>query len=339
MSARDGAVSPYRVPAPPREAVIDWPASFGRRFVVFVDVEEEFDWSAPLDRGNRAVTAIAALPEAHARFAARNVAPVYMVDHPVASDAAAAEVVRSVLADGRSGLGAQLHAWVTPPYGPAVPGGSYAGNLPPALEAAKLDTLTGLLAAAFGRRPLAYRAGRYGIGPATAGLLASRGYRIEASMRARYDYSADLGPDFSRIGSDAFRIGRLIELPLTTVFTGRLRRAGAALYPALGGMRARGAFARAGLLQRVALTPEDMPIGDALAAVRVAIEEEGQRLISFSFHSPSLVPGHTPYVRSRDDLARFWDWWRAMFGLLETLGVQPVGLDEILLAAEMSADG
>jgi hypothetical protein len=104
-------------------------------------------------------------------------------------------------------------------------------------------------------------------------------------------------------------------------------------------MRARGAFARAGLLQRVALTPEDMPIGDALAAVRVAIEEEGQRLISFSFHSPSLVPGHTPYVRSRDDLARFWDWWRAMFGLLGTLGVQPVGLDEILLAAEMSADG
>ena len=30
-----------------------WPEAFGTRFAVFVDCEEEFDWSAPFDRAQR----------------------------------------------------------------------------------------------------------------------------------------------------------------------------------------------------------------------------------------------------------------------------------------------
>ena len=59
-----------------------------------------------------------------------------------------------------------------------------------------------------------------------------------------------------------------------------------------------------GLLSRVALTPEDMPIDDAIKAVRVAVGE-GVPVLNFAFHSPSLVPGHTPYVRTAADLVRF----------------------------------
>jgi hypothetical protein len=33
-------------------------------------------------------------------------------------------------------------------------------------------------------------------------------------------------------------------------------------------------------------------------------------VLVFSFHSPSLAPGFTPYVRNEDDLLRFYDWWR-----------------------------
>ena len=330
-----GAASPYRVPAPAPADVVRWSDAFGTRFMVFVDVEEEFDWSAPLDARNRAVTAMRALPMAHARFARHGVGLHCMVDHPVASDPAAVDILRAVLADGRSAIGAQLHAWVTPPYASPAPGDSYAGNLPPALEAAKLDTLTALLTEAFGTAPIAYRAGRYGIGPATVALLASRGYRIESSVRARYDYRADGGPDFTAIGNAAYRSGGLLELPLTSVFTGRLRALGPSLYSALRHVpHARGAFSRAGLLQRIALTPEDMPIEAALEAVRIAVLEERQRLISFSFHSPSLEIGHTPYVRSSDDLARFWRWWDRMFALLDSLGVTPVGFAELLERSE-----
>jgi hypothetical protein len=214
----------------------------------------------------------------------------------------------------------QLHPWVNPPFDePLSAANSFPGNLPAALEAAKLDRLTDLIADRFGRRPTAYRAGRYGIGPATFDLLAARGYRVDSSMRARYDYSDAHGPDFGAIGNHAFRTGpngAIIELPLTTVFTGRLRRGGATLDRWLGRVpHGRGVFARSSLLARVAL-------------------DEGVAILNFSFHSPSLVPGHTPYVRDASDLAEFFDWWDQVLGLLAERGVTAISLDGVIAAAD-----
>lgn len=324
--------APYRVPPPTGEERVRWPDAFGTRFLVTVDVEEEFDWSRPLARENRSTSAMAALPEAHRRFADAGVGLACMVDHPVASDPASVAVLTRVLEDGRSAVAAQLHAWVTPPFAEELtPANSYPGNLPAELEGAKIDAITAALVHAFGQQPVAYRAGRYGIGPDTLRLLAARGYRADLSVRARYDYRADGGPDFTRVAPGAYRRGGMLEVPLTTVFTGRARSPG--LYAAAGRVpHARGVLARTGLLSRVALTPEDMPIADALEAVRVAVGE-GERLLVFSFHSPSLAPGHTPYVRDAADLAMFHDWWRRMLTHLAAVGVAPTTLDEVIAAA------
>ncbi len=334
MSA-DALSPPYRVPLPPVADRIVWPEDFGTRFTVFVDVEEEFDWSAPLDRTHWSTTAIRALPDAHRRFADRGVGLACMVDHPIACDPAAVEILSRIVEDGRSEIGAQLHAWVNPPFRePETRAASYAGNLPRDLQAAKLAVLTDALTTAFGTRPRAYRAGRYGIGADSIALLAAQGYRIDSSLRARYDYSGDGGPDFRDVDNHAHRRGPLLELPLTTIFTGRLRRAGPQLDRALAGIpRGRGLFSRAGLLSRVALTPEDMPIADALEAVTVAAGE-GLRLLNFSFHSPSLVPGHTPYVRDDEDRRAFDAWWTTMFDRLDRLGMRPASLAEIWGAAD-----
>jgi hypothetical protein len=34
----------------------------------------------------------------------------------------------------------------------------------------------------------------------------------------------------------------------------------------------------------------------------------GHEVFVLTYHSPSLEPGHTPYVRSKKDLARFLEW-------------------------------
>jgi hypothetical protein len=153
-------------------------------------------------------------------------------------------------------------------------------------------------------------------------------------MRSAYDYSGDGGPDFSAIGNHAFRAGSdgaIVELPLTTVFTGALRRGGAGLHRRLGRLpRGRGIAARLGLLSRVALTPEDMPLDEALEAVRVAVGE-GVRLLNFSFHSPSVEPGHTPYVRDAGRSRRLPSLVGARLRLLARLGVAPASLAEIVL--------
>ncbi len=328
----------YRAPAPDPASFIHWPDDFGTRFTLFVDTEEEFDWRQPLRRDSRSVTAIAAMPEAHRRFAERGVGVTFLVDHPVATSPQAAEALNQCLAGGRSTVGAQLHPWVNPPFDEDVNGpNSFTGNLPKSLQAAKLAELTRAIAAAFGARPLAYRAGRYGIGPDTFALLRAEGYRLDSSVRPAYDYSPEQGPDFHAIPNRAYRAGGLVVLPFTTVFTGALRGSGAGLYRALGGIpKGRGIAARLHLLSRVSLTPEDMPLADALEAVRVA-EGEGLRVLNFAFHSPSVEPGHTPYVRDAADLAAFWRWWEEVLALLDRLGVRNASLAELLEASEQSA--
>ena len=326
--------APGFCPYPPVPAdLIDWSPDFGTRFIVFVDVEEEFDWDLPLSRDNRSVGAVSALPDAHARFAAAGVPLALMLDHPVASDAGAIDLIGPLLTGG-SAVGAQLHPWVTPPFDEELtPRNSFAGNLPRDLEAAKLDALTDAITAAFGQRPTAYRAGRYGIGPHTIDLLTTRGYRLDSSMRPGFDYAHEGGPDFSAVGNHAFRIGELVEVPSTTVFTGLARGGGMGLYRAGGMMpKGRAILARARLLQRIPLTPEGIPIAEALEAVRIAVVK-GVRVLSFAFHSPSLVPGHTPYVRDASDLRAFWDWWDRVLAELDRLGVRPCGLAELIAAA------
>lgn len=324
----------YRASAPGAGARVHWPDDFGTRFTIFVDTEEEFDWGAPLSADADGTRHMAALPPVHARFAAAGAALTYLADYPIATSPLAVEVLREVVKDGRSAIGTQLHPWVNPPHEEEVNGvNSFTGNLPLALQRAKLAALTDAVARITGRQPLVYRAGRYGIGPDTPALLAELGYRIDSSMRSAYDYSDEGGPDFSAVPNHAFHLGELVELPFTTVFTGHLRRGGARLHRNLAHLpKGIGIASRLGLLSRVALTPEDMPLDEAKEAVRIAVGE-GLRLLNFAFHSPSVEPGHTPYVRTEADLAAFLRWWEEVLALLDRLGVRSASVDEIVAAA------
>lgn len=305
--------------------------------MLFVDTEEEFDWSAPPDRAATATTAIAALPEAHRRFRDHGLAPTYLIDYPVADSAECVATLRPLADTGECMIGAQLHPWVNPPFEEAVtPANSFVGNLPRGLEQAKLAALTDRIRTAFGRDPIVYRAGRYGVGPNSAALLEEAGYRLDVSVRSLFDYRDEGGPSFLRSPIRPWWAGpegSLLALPLTAAFTGRRREGAAPLYKAA--MRipfGRSLLARGGFLNRVALTPEGMPIAEALEAARQLLDD-GTRLFSLSFHSPSLVPGHTPYVRDAADLGTFWNWWDRMFALFAAEGIAPARPEELLEAA------
>lgn len=322
---------------PPAGAYVELPQEFGRRFMVFCDTEEEFDWTKPHNRDSRSTTHMKTLPVAHARLRSYGAHPIYMIDHPIATDPASIEILRPLQDGGECGIGTQLHPWVNPPFEEEVNRtNSFAGNLPAGLERAKLQCLTETIAEAFGRRPIIYRAGRYGVGPNTARFLAELGYRLDASVRAMFDYSSERGPDFSRIKPLPYRVGDspLLEVPLSAVYLGLLRGVGPALYRSAAKLpHGPGVLARTGLLNRVGLTPEGYPLDEALQAVERMLDD-GVQLFSISFHSPSWVPGHTPFVRDEADLAEFYAWWEGVLGLLTRRGVTSASLDDMLAAAE-----
>lgn len=322
---------------PPNHSYIRFPASFGRRFTIFVDTEEEFDWGQALSRDNRATTAIRAMPDMHARMRAAGAKPVYLVDHPIATDPEAIAIMRPWLERGECTIGTQLHPWVNPPFDEEVTRfNSYTGNLPLELQRAKLRVLTETIEQAFGVRPTVYRAGRYGVGAHTADLLIEAGYKADLSVRALFDYSDQHGPDFSRVRPQPYWIGEgaLLELPLSAAYVGGLASAGGWLFPASASIpKMRGLLSRTGLLGRVALTPEEMPLPDVVRAIE-AMLADGTQYFSISFHSPSVEPGHTPYVRTSADLAAFHHWWDSVFALLDRHDVKPISVEDAIAAAE-----
>jgi len=315
---------------PPPGARATFTAGFGRRFAIFGDAEEEFDWHRPFARDNVSTTAIASLPVANRRFVERGLVPTYLVDWPVVANRPSADAIARMVAEGECEVGTQLHPWVNPPFAEEVCNrNSYAGNLPPALERAKLFALTDRIEQATGVRPIVYRAGRYGIGASTHRFLEEAGYRMDVSIRSLYDYSAQSGPDFSAHPTWPWWVSdTLLEVPLTTAFTGRLaRRPGLYRFHAL-----RSALSRAQLVSRISLTPEGTPLRDALDAIRRLLDD-GTALFSLSFHTPSVEIGHTPYVRDQADLTAFWRWWDGVFDLFAAAGVTAARGSEILAAA------
>lgn len=316
---------------------VKFPADFGKRFAIFVDTEEEFDWTKPRSRDSIATSAIRYLPEFQRLMDAHNICPTYLIDYPVADNPQASEILSTMLEAGNCRIGTQLHAWVNPPYEEEVtPVNSFAGNLPVALERAKLAILTERITSALGIRPTIYRAGRYGIGPNTAMLLEEAGYQVDVSVRPHFDYSDEGGPNFLRHNARPFWAGpkgSLLELPLGVSYTGQLRRYGRFLYgDGRSGGRKLGGLARAGMLARVALTPEAIPIDYAKRAID-AMLSDGHQFFSFSFHSPSLTPGHTPYVRNSADLTNFYGWWDKVLAHLAACNITPASVDETLAAA------
>ncbi len=308
---------------------------------VIVDTEEEFDWSKPLSRANRSVATIPAQAHAQAIFAEFGIVPTYVVDYPVAADPEASGFLRACRDAGTCTIGAHCHPWVNPPEVETVtPYNSYAGNLPADLEYRKLAALTHTITEAFGERPTVYKAGRYGLGPNTPRILRDLGYRVDASVVPYTSLTGDGGPDFTGQGAHPGALSGapdLLELPSSAGFAGLLRRWGRALFPPLSAPTAMrlhvpGVLARTGLLERIRLTPEGVTLTEQRRLTRCLLAD-GVRVLSYSYHSPSLAPGNTPYVRTTDDLDRFLAAMRGYFayaiGDLGGMPVTPLELDAL----------
>ena len=311
--------------------------------VVVIHTEEEFDWDKPHDRNATGVAHMRHIDRAQRVFDEFGIVPNYVIDYPIATQPEAFGPLKAYADAGRALIGAHLHPWVSPPFDEDVNArNSYPGNLPRALEHEKLRVLTERIAATFGTPPLTYLAGRYGFGPNTGEILESLGYEVDISAAASIDYSADGGPDYSACTSDPYWFGRsrrLLGLPGSGGYVGWLRAGGTPLYrrltrPWLRRARISSAVARLRFLERIRLSPEDYSEPE-MRRLTHALMADGVRVLVFSFHSPSVMLGGTPYVRNAADLERFLEKCRRYFEFfLRELGgttMTPLGVKDHLM--------
>lgn len=330
--------------APNPSNLVRLPADHTPLLMVVVDTEAEFDWAKPLSRLATSVRSVRYQVRAHGIFERYRIIPTYVVDYAVASQPEGAQPLKELLADGQCVIGAHLQPWENPPFVEDISDSrnSYPGNLPVEMEREKLVRLTEAVEASFHIRPLIYRAGRFGVGPATARLLVEHGYLIDTSVVPHADFTAEGGPDFAQCGVVPYWCGpgaRLLEIPLTVGFTGLLRQTGPSFHRVLtrpGGMRFRlpGVCARLHLLDRVRLSPEGIDIAELIRLTRTLLRC-GVRLFSFTYHSPSMQPGNLPYVQSDADLRRFLDrferYFDFFFGEVGGRAVTPLGFRDLAL--------
>lgn len=277
-----------------------------------VHTEEEFDWSAPFDRAHNGITHLSGLGRAQELFARHGTKPTYMLDYPVAAQDEGVAAVKAVISGSDATIGAHLHPWVNPPFDETISiFNSYPGNLPRGLEKEKLRRLTEQIATSFGARPVDYLAGRYGFGTNTLSILQELGFRSDLSVAAMMDYRAEGGPDYSGWGNFSCWEGEpaILRIPHNVADVGFLCRNAQRLFrpdgtAALRRLHFGGILSRCGAMTRIRLSPEGFHLEHLKACAR-ALVAAGAGVLVFSFHSPSLVPGFTPYVRDREDLAEF----------------------------------
>jgi hypothetical protein len=309
------------------------------KLFVVVDTEEEFDWSSPFSRDAVSVTAISEVGRLQAVLARYRLTPTYVVDYPVATTPAAFSRLAELANSGECHIGAHLHPWVNPPYVEALgPRTSYACNLGASLEREKIHRLKDAISRNLGVTPRAYKAGRYGFGATTVDILESLGFDIDLSVNPHMDFSADGGPNFEGFEPVPFFFGRerrVLELPCTTGFTGVARRYGPTLHRAasnrwLESFRTVGVLARTRTLNKVMLSPEGNTFAEMRALTTTLSREDDVRIFALTFHSPSLKPGCTSYVRTaaeRDAFLGTIDRYCAFFfGALGGVPTTPIEL-------------
>lgn len=290
--------------------------------LVTIDTEEEFDWSVSPSSNQRSVQHAAHLPRLQQLFEETGVRPTYVVDEPIAMTPLSRDVLREFLNRDACEIGAHCHPWVNQPLEEDItPRNSYLCNLPLDLQQRKITRLTEAIETAFGRRPTSFKAGRYGLDFAVVPHLRSLGYTVDTSVLAYMDMSEDEGPDFGHFGNEPFWIepplvpangengSALLEIPCTVGFSRRPFGAWSKVHrtlsqPAIRPLRCVGVLWHSRILRKVVITPEGNETSDLVRMIDV-LARNPDAVVNVTLHSPSIDPGHTPYVRTQADLNQF----------------------------------
>lgn len=300
-------------------------------FVLSVDTEEEWDWDGPFPEKNFSVKNGGHIPRFQNFCDERGIKPTYFVDYAIADDPVSAKHLKEAQDNGNCEVGGHLHPWCTPPIEETVneQENSHAITLPMDLVARKMENLTTKLKEAFGRQPASFRSGRWGTNGEMLQVLVKNGYTIDSSIHPYYadrPFSYHDAPDTPywpsyekcTVPGDQREI---FESQVTAGFNKPnfpfWNKVHLALSESpLSKLRLVGILWKLGIMRKIQLSPELANAEEMISLVKAALAS-GHRMIHMYFHSSSLLPGMTPYVKNETDEQAFYDNIAAVFRYLE----------------------
>ena len=300
-------------------------------FVLSIDTEEEWDWHGPFPERKFSVNNTSKIPKFQGFCDGLGIKPTYFVDYAIADDPDSVKHLKAPLDAGNCEIGGHLHPWCNPPVEEDVSNtdNSHAINLPMDLVERKLDNLCNKLEQEFGHKPVSFRSGRWGTNEAMLKLLASKGYTIDSSVHPYYadtPFSYHDAPDFPYWPDfDQFTASgkqrEIYEMQVTAgynkpnfPFWNRVHRMFSET--PLSHLRLVGILWKLGIMRKIQLSPELADADNMISLVKAALKR-GHRVIHMYFHSSSLLPGMTPYVKNEADEKAFYGSIEAVYRYLE----------------------
>lgn len=313
------------------------------KLVVTIDTEED-QWGRYV-AGDHTLNNISQITRLQSLFDEFAVIPTYLITYPVATDKTAVSLLNGILQKGRCEIGTHCHPWNTPPYREEMTErNSMLCNLPADLQKEKLARLHEAIVESFGGAPITFRAGRWGYGKHIAASLHSLGYKVDTSVLPFVDWSRQYGPNFSEANSVPYRFhhdhiftahpsGPMLEVPATVGFAGlasaSFERANKVHHfltrPPCNLIRAAGLLHRVGILQKIWLSPENST-GEEMITLARSMMQRGAQVLNLFFHSPTLQPGLTPFVRNESDTREFMERIKVFLRFAADAGIEPIAL-------------
>ncbi len=261
-------------------------------------------------------------------FVRRRAKPTYLLSPEVMRDARSVEALSTL--EGDHELGTHLHGEYAEPdaFEPDVTD-VFQRDYAPDVERAKLTYLTDLFTRTFGRRPASFRAGRFGIGSSSIGILEELGYSVESSVTPFMDWS-DKAPGLTFVGAptqpyhpDAgvpSRVGSspILEVPVT------IRPRAMQRLPMVGKLVEprwlRPTKGTAASLVAVAR--------DEIAAARAA-RPDAPVVLNAMFHNVEILAGASPYAATDADAKKILDRLDALLAFAWRESIAVIGLGDV----------
>jgi hypothetical protein len=258
--------------------------------------------------------------------------PTYLLSPEVFRDPASVELLAKQRPSAE--LGTHLHGeYAEPCSSDPVVTLDFQRDYSPELELAKLTSLTELYRSAFGASPRSFRAGRFGIGPASIGCLESLGYSVDSSVtpRVSWERAGARGLSFQGAPTQPYHPSRacpgepgestLVEVPVT------IRP-----HP----------WSRVPLLGRLFEPRWLRPTHGTSARLRTVAREEiraarrqatrGTRtpvVLNAMFHNVEVIADASPYARTESDAERILSRIGALLEFAARESIRVVGLSDI----------
>ena len=312
------------------------------KLIVTIDTEED-GWGHFSPTGHT-VRNIERIPEIQGMFDSFEIRPTYLVTYPVLCNVNAVTILKDIMDAGKCEIGMHCHPWNTPPFEEEMTErNSMLCNLSPDLQLRKLTLLHRVIMDTFQIRPVSFRSGRWACSDIVVRQISSLVYRVDSSITAYTDWSEYQGPDYSDISPAPFRFsfggiftkssnGSIVEVPATVGYLqGNYQLCNAITKflcrKAVRRLRLRGLLDRLRLVNKVVLSPEISESHKMIGLTR-RLMRKNYPLINMHFHSTSLEPGLTQFVRDESEQNRLLDLIRQYLSFVRDKGIGSITLSE-----------